>query len=862
MHNCFVVFKRKIFNKIKSYFSRSLPTKKIMDKYISFLYRKNNGASTYSIISACYNVDKYIDDFIESIIHQTLDFKKNIQLILVDDGSIDKTWIKIQEWKKKYPMNIIGVSKLHEGVASARNFGMKYAKHDWFCFADPDDFFDCYAFEKVDEIASYALTQDIGFISLNLLYYFEDKNKFSDTHPLRYKYYYPVTVRKIKYLNDYIQIVTNSICIRKDLVKDIRFSNLIKPCSEDVFFINSLFLKNEDKKICFLKDAKYFYRKRKNHSSLIDNCWKVQEFYDDCLRYGNLKLLELATNNGNRRPPTYVQNCVIYSNFWYFVNLKNNDELLTNFGTEIQQNFLNLLLLTFQKIEPSLIKQFPGKGFNKELCTAIAFFTKETADMDRVINITKYDSYTSEIKCQFLIKNREEIFHFYLDEKEIFPVASKIVSNKFCGRDFSLLRICWLPLVSSQDGIFRVTIGNKAGVVALKGSEKSIVRVSDIVNNFELDKRNLLPPSRFNNCWLISDRVSHADDNGEHFYRFLIQHAPYVNAWFILSKKSTDWIRLKKEGFKLIDYGSADHKTALQYCTQIISSHIERDQLAAFGDRVDKRVPFVFLQHGITKDDISEYFNKADIRFLITSTQDEKNSITDDKSRYLLTSREVLLTGFPRHDGLLKNSTSKRKVVLVAPTWRSSIAYRPNNCSKEKVFQKFFQTEYAKAWNSLINNPYLLELLQNYGYAIKFFPHPKIQPFLQGFYFQNNVIPCTYDSCRVQDLLCEASLLITDYSSIAFDFAYLEKEVIYYQFDEEKIFQGRSHTYKKGYYDYYRDGFGPIAHNEGELIQLLDGVLTKDCKVDPIYLDRMKKTFPVKDGKNCERIFDAIYRRM
>lgn len=133
---------------------------------------------------------------------------------------------------------------------------------------------------------------------------------------------------------------------------------------------------------------------------------------------------------------------------------------------------------------------------------------------------------------------------------------------------------------------------------------------------------------------------------------------------------------------------------------------------------------------------------------------------------------------------------------------------------------------------------------------------------MQGFYFQNNVIPCTYDSCRVQDLLCEASLLITDYSSIAFDFAYLEKEVIYYQFDEEKIFQGRSHTYKKGYYDYYRDGFGPIAHNEGELIQLLDGVLTKDCKVDPIYLDRMKKTFPVKDGKNCERIFDAIYRRM
>lgn len=74
-----------------------------------------------------------------------------------------------------------------------------------------------------------------------------------------------------------------------------------------------------------------------------------------------------------------------------------------------------------------------------------------------------------------------------------------------------------------------------------------------------------------------------------------------------------------------------------------------------------------------------------------------------------------------------------------------------------------------------MNNPYMLELLEAYGYIIKFFPHPKIQPFLKGFYFQERVEPCTYDSCRVQDMLLEASLLITDYSSIAFDFAYLEK---------------------------------------------------------------------------------------
>lgn len=85
--------------------------------------------------------------------------------------------------------------------------------------------------------------------------------------------------------------------------------------------------------------------------------------------------------------------------------------------------------------------------------------------------------------------------------------------------------------------------------------------------------------------------------------------------------------------------------------------------------------------------------------------------------------------------------------------------------------------------------------------------------------------------------------------------------MIYYQFDEGKIFQTGSHTYKKGYYDYSKDGFGPVVLNEKDLIKELTSILSKHCQVDPIYLDRMKKTFPIKDGKNCERLFKSIYSK-
>ena len=55
-------------------------------------------------------------------------------------------------------------------------------------------------------------------------------------------------------------------------------------------------------------------------------------------------------------------------------------------------------------------------------------------------------------------------------------------------------------------------------------------------------------------------------------------------------------------------------------------------------------------------------------------------------------------------------------------------------------------------------------------------------------------------------MIGSAAIMITDYSSAAFDMAYLEKEVIYYQFDKGDIFKNNAHTYQKGYFEYSREG--------------------------------------------------------
>ncbi|HBD8864526.1 TPA: glycosyltransferase, partial [Campylobacter jejuni] len=72
-----------------------------------FKPKKYKAYNKYIIVSAVYNVEKYLDDFFKSIINQKLDFKSNIHLICVDDGSTDNSANIIKKYQKKYPKNII-----------------------------------------------------------------------------------------------------------------------------------------------------------------------------------------------------------------------------------------------------------------------------------------------------------------------------------------------------------------------------------------------------------------------------------------------------------------------------------------------------------------------------------------------------------------------------------------------------------------------------------------------------------------------------------------------------------------------------------------------------------------------------------
>ena len=92
---------------------------------------------------------------------------------------------------------------------------------------------------------------------------------------------------------------------------------------------------------------------------------------------------------------------------------------------------------------------------------------------------------------------------------------------------------------------------------------------------------------------------------------------------------------------------------------------------------------------------------------------------------------------------------------------------------------------------------------------------------------------------------------------MVFDFAYLRKPVLYYQADKEEFFSG-AHTYTKGYFDYERDGFGEVEYDVDSLVDRVIEYMENDCRLKPLYRDRIDATFPYSDQNNCKRIYEAI----
>lgn len=378
--------------------------------------------------------------------------------------------------------------------------------------------------------------------------------------------------------------------------------------------------------------------------------------------------------------------------------------------------------------------------------------------------------------------------------------------------------------------------------------------------------------------WIIMDRDVCADDNGEHFYRYMMKEHPEQRCLFALRKSSADWPRLESEGFALVDFGSPEYEEELRKCSTIVSSHIDKYVSSYFGDKYLYSKRIVFLQHGVIKDDLSSWLNtKAEMDLMVTTTRAEYESIVADGSTYRLLPEEVVLSGLPRHDALLARAAAlvdndaggascgryDGKTLLVMPTWRNNlVGEAKGNGNEHELLPDFADSQYARAWGSFLGSSFVRNLASE-GMRVVFFPHANIAPYIDAELFE---VPefveyvSNYGEASIQELFLDADLFVTDYSSAVFDVAFLGKPCFYYQFDSEDG-RPKGYHFAKGYYDYRKDGFGPAAATQDRLEESMRSCIEGDFSPSTLYQVRAAGVLGFRDGNNCGRIYEAIVAR-
>lgn len=361
---------------------------------------------------------------------------------------------------------------------------------------------------------------------------------------------------------------------------------------------------------------------------------------------------------------------------------------------------------------------------------------------------------------------------------------------------------------------------------------------------------------RKKNIWLISERGTEARDNGYHFFRYLREKHPEIECYYVIKKDSPDRKRIESLG-EAVNYRSLQHYLLFFGAKYLLSTHImgftpNNGFYKYMQPRINKRAvrgKTVFLQHGITFNnfpDLYLYQEKTKLDLFICGAKPEYEYIAKN---WHYQHDEVQYTGFARFDALHEQKIKRQ--ILIMPTWRRWLKH-PANAKKTSILD----SPYFQSWCGLLKSEKLAALAEKYQVQMIFYPHYEMQEYINQFEtVSDKIVLADFAHYDVQQLLKESMLLITDYSSVFFDFAYMEKPVLYYQFDETEY---RARHYAQGYFDYRRDGFGEVATEEDALFDLLEQYLENGCNLKSEYRKRIQGFFPLHDQNNCERIYHEI----
>jgi glycosyltransferase involved in cell wall biosynthesis/CDP-glycerol glycerophosphotransferase (TagB/SpsB family) len=860
----------------------------------------------FSVVSAMYNVEKYLPEFLDSLERQTYGVDE-IEIVLVDDGSTDGTARLAAEFVARHPGTARVVTQANGGASSARNAGLALATGAWVTFADSDDKFADDYFARIAEFMAAKHQMTPALYAAHLVFYEEETGELADLHPLRHKFEFGNRVTDLEASPQAIQMHVNSAFFDRQLLVDegIEFDPRIRPRFEDAHLVSRYLLASPRATLGVVSKAKYHYRRRSDGSSVMQTSHGDPRLYTDVPRYGPIDLLRRSLE-AHGRVPLWLQFIVLYDLVWL---IKSDQRVRTRTAgvdpaalAQFHENVQEIL----RHVDEEAIWAFDVMTLAPWMREALVLGYREGAHISERIDIGVPDPQQHLVPIRYRFTGDLPTEEVFVRGQAVEPRHASVRHFEALGRLMIKERTIWV----STQGSIRLVLDGRSRPLRLptrerldyrartfelaalerreinkvpkwlRTSNRSLVREVGSRTKARLRKwrrawtpegledrfisialRSALVRRAFGHAWVLMDRDTDANDSAEVLYRWLRANQPDVNAWFVLSKSSPEWKRLKAERVRVVAYGSLRWKLLLLKADHLISSHIDKYVVAPLDpERYGQPAwRYTFLQHGIIKGDISRWLNMKKIDVFVVSTQDEYTYVAGP-STFKFGPREVRLTGLPRHDDLLAASErvpeAERRYIVVMPTWRDYLTGESVGASNERTHNAhFMESLYAQQWRAFLTSDRLREVAREHDLTVAFMPHPNTQPYLPDFDLPDHVEVLRYADHDVRDVIARSVMMVTDYSSIAFNMAYLYRPVVYFQFDTAD-FYGGEHLERPGYFDYPSHGFGPLADTSDEAVQHVADIAAHGP--DEEHLARMKRTFPVRDGRNSQRVYEAV----
>ncbi|MEO8888877.1 MAG: glycosyltransferase, partial [Jatrophihabitantaceae bacterium] len=794
---------------------------------------------------------------------------EHVEIIAVDDGSSDDSLALLQEWAKRRPGLVRVLTQENGGQASARNLGLEHVRGEWVTFPDPDDVLEPDYFSIVD-----------GFLRDNpsavmaataRIMWQESTGQVIDNHPLRPMFDGRDRLVDLNRAPEFFHSSAPAAFLRTDVVarEGLRFDPLIRPHFEDGHFCARYLLAAGAPNVGFLGTAHYIYRRRADGSSTLQGGLGRPERFVVVPRRGYLDLLTRGVAPGAYAAP-WVQNLVLYELSYYF----SSDQQLpgaTAARGEVADEFVELLREIAARLDPAVVAEFDVRRLDPAWRDILLHAFGDTRWVSPYAVRDRSDPRRQLVRLSYRFTGVAPQERILVRGERVQVRDGKIWTHTYFGHPLMSERVAW---VRADDAVQVILDGEPVPLrpawsgPTWSGPSPSVPRPVPLRRATRVVRRlarTWVVRRRFGDAWTLLDQVHAAGDNAEQLFRHLREHRPDVNAWFVLERGTPDWDRLRRDGYgrRLIPHGGVLWRLLMLNCTRLISSHADASvhrPPAILRMKPEPQWAFTFLQHGVLDDDRSSWLNPKRFDLFVTSTPQERASIVDDYTPYAYTGGQVPMAGLPRFDRLRELGAAvppgQRRYLLVCPTWPWWLA--PPSAPGSPRPGEFSDSDYVRQWTAFLGDERLARLAADHGLRIGLLPHPDVAPALAQLELPAHVEMLSFAGRDVQQRLAEAALLVTDYSALAFDAAYLDRPVVYLQFDAEPTAAG-AHVGRRGYFDYRDDGFGPVTDTVDRAVEDVATILSSaGGQPAAQYQQRIAATFIERDGRCCERTIAAI----